>query len=110
MKVNYDKAPELLELYSKGKTSDKHYRSLPKSVIKKFVMTINKFEMYEGNIEFINQKYPGLHYERMKGDKLGIESVRLNLGYRIEFVSSIENGEEIITIVTLIKISNHYGD
>lgn len=110
MKVIYDNAPELLELYTNGKTKDKRYRSLPKGVKQKFVMVISKFEEYNGPIEYINQHIPGLHYERMKGDKKGIESVRLNRDYRLEFVSSIEQGVEVITIVTLVKISNHYGD
>ncbi len=48
----------------------------------------------------------GLNYEKLKGDKSGLESVRVNDKYRIEFISTKENNE--ITICNIIELSNHY--
>lgn len=51
----------------------------------------------------------GLNYEKLTGNKKGIESVRVNNQYRIEFRSRTE-GEQpnMITICSIIELSNHY--
>ncbi len=46
--------------------------------------------------------------EVLLGDKQGIESVRVNDQYRIEFNSSVVAGEEILTICNILDLSNHY--
>jgi len=47
--------------------------------------------------------------KKLVGDKAGLESVRVNQQYRIEFYSKI-TGEEpnIITICSTVEWSNHY--
>jgi len=97
----------LKELYEEGKAKNKKYR-FQKDVIKKYKQTIDKLRVAK-NIEDL---YPikSLNYEKLIGDKKGIESVRVDKKYRIEFISSVE-GEEpnTITICSIIDLSNHYS-
>ena len=53
-------------------------------------------------------RFKALGYEALTGDKKGIESVRVNKQYRIEFRSSIINGERTFTICNILELSNHY--
>lgn len=50
-------------------------------------------------------RYKSLHYEKLIGDKKGLESVRVNNQYRIEFRTSEMEG---ITICNVEELSNHY--
>lgn len=97
----------LKELYEEGKTKNKKYR-FQKDIIKKYKQTIDKLRVAK-NIEAL---YPikSLNYEKLIGDKKGIESVRVDKKYRIEFISTVE-GEEpyTITICSIIDLSNHYS-
>jgi proteic killer suppression protein len=52
--------------------------------------------------------YASLNYEVLHGDKAGLESVRVNNQYRIEFRSEIINKEQSITICNILELSNHY--
>lgn len=51
-----------------------------------------------------------VNYEKLIGNKKGLESVRVNDKYRIEFISSLE-GEEpnTITICEIVELNNHYS-
>lgn len=49
-----------------------------------------------------------LRYEKLKGNKYGLSSVRVSDKYRIEFEEQQINGEESITICNIIELSNHY--
>jgi proteic killer suppression protein len=84
----------------------KKHRFQP-AVVKKYVQTINKLRVAK-NIE---ELYPikSLNYEKLVGDKKGIETERVDGKYRIEFISR-EEGEQnhIIRICTKIELSNHY--
>ncbi len=53
-------------------------------------------------------KYNALHYEKLKGDKLGLSSVRVNSQYRIEFEEKVMNGQTIASICNIVELSNHY--
>lgn len=53
-------------------------------------------------------KYGSLHYEHLHGDKEGLSSVRINDKYRIEFTETVEDGQEIATIVNIEELSKHY--
>ena len=92
----------LKELYYKGKSSDKKHRYQPQ-VVKGYVKALNIMDSVE-RIEDLF-RYKSLHYEKLQGDEKGLESVRANDQYRIEFQSSV-NGE--ITICNIIELSNHY--
>lgn len=106
MKINFTK--EYLEqLYEDGKTSSKKYR-FQKDIIKRYKTTIDKLRV-ANKIEDLYQ-IKSLNYEKLSGDKKGLESVRVNDKYRIEFISSLQ-GEEpnTITICKIVELSNHYS-
>lgn len=96
----------LKELYENGKARSKKHRFQP-NVIKKYIQTIDKLRVAKNTEEL----YPirSLNYEKLIGDKKGLESVRIDKKYRIEFISSVEGEEpDTITICSIIELSNHY--
>ncbi len=94
----------LRELYYEGKTSDKQHRYQPQ-IVKKYIRVVNILDAVEGVSDL--RRFNALNYEKLKGDKAGLESVRVNDQYRIEFKSSAEK-EKSITICNIIELSNHY--
>lgn len=103
VKIIFDKE-YLEELYSSGKTRSKKYRFQPE-VIRKYIEAVDKLRA-ANRIEdlFVIRS---LHYEKLAGDKKGLESVRITLQYRLEFTSSFSEIESI-TICSLLDISKHY--
>jgi proteic killer suppression protein len=105
MEINFEK-DYLKGLYENGKARSKKHRFQP-SVIKKYIQTVDKLRVAKNTEEL----YPirSLNYEKLLGDKKGIESVRVDGKYRIEFITTLE-GEEpnSITICSIIELSNHY--
>ena len=97
----------LKQLYEDGKSSSKKHR-FQKDIIKRYKNTIDKLRLANK----IEDLYPikSLNYEKLSGDKQGLESVRVNDKYRIEFISSID-GEDpnTITICEIVELSNHYS-
>ena len=92
----------LKQLYEDGKSSSKKHR-FQKDIIKRYKTTIDKLRVANK----IEDLYPlkSLNYE-----KKGLESVRVNDKYRIEFISSIEGEEpDTITICEIVELSNHYS-
>ena len=45
-----------------------------------------------------------LHFEALKGDKTGLFSVRVDLGYRLEFRIT----KDVVEIVHIEQLSKHY--
>lgn len=103
MDIQFEKE-YLRELYYEGKTSDKKHRYQPQ-VIKKYVRVMNILDSVESTEDLY--RYVSLHYEKLTGDKAGLESVRVNDQYRIEFISSLDISKAI-TICNIIELSNHY--
>ncbi len=105
MEIRFEKE-YLRQLYEDGKAKHKKYR-FQKAIIRKYKNTIDKLRVVE-KIEDL-YVFKSLNYEKLIGDKKGIESVRIDQKYRIEFISSVE-GEEpnCITICSIIELSNHY--
>lgn len=103
MKIIFEKE-YLEELYTTGKATSKKYRFQPE-VIRKYIETVDKLRA-ANRIEdlFIIRS---LHYEKLIEDKKGLESVRITLQYRLEFISSFSEIESI-TICSLVDISKHY--
>ena len=95
----------LKELYVSGRCRDKRYRYQP-SIVSKYVWII-KLMCSLDDVDGLNN-FNSLHYERLKGDKLGLSSVRINKKYRIEFKEIAEEGELVASICNIIRISNHY--
>lgn len=106
MKIVFEKN-YLQELYENGKTRSKKHRYQP-NVIKKYIQTIDKLKAAKNTEELYPIK--SLNYEKLIGDKKGMESVRVDNKYRIEFISSKEGYEpDCITICSIIELSNHYS-
>ncbi|KAA6327159.1 Toxin HigB-1 [termite gut metagenome] len=104
MEIGFEKE-YLRELYETGKTTDKKHHFQPQTVAKYqlCIKTLEKASKIE-DLFVINS----LHYEALKGDKQGIESVRVNDQYRIEFTTSKVVSETVITICNILELSNHY--
>jgi len=105
MKIEFEKE-YLSELYYTGKTTDKKYRFQPQVVkgylkcVRLLIKAVRMEDLYS---------IKSLNYERLKGDKKRLSSVRINDQYRLEFRETIgaHNTEEI-TICSLTDITNHY--
>jgi len=104
MKIKFDKE-YLSELYEVGKTTDKKYRFQP-SIVKRYQARIKTLEKAE-KIEDLF-KINSMFYEKLHGDKDGLESVRVNDQYRIEFKTTIIVSETVVTVCNIIELSNHY--
>ena len=96
----------LRELFYEGKTSDKKHRFQPQVVIR-YIRVMNILDSVERVEDLF--RYNSLHYEKLTGDKDGLESVRVNYQYRIEFRSSFKDNEKTITICKIVDLSNHYN-
>lgn len=92
----------LRELFYNGVTSDKSHRYQP-DIVKRYVRIVNIFDSVDKPIDLF--RYRSLHYEKLVGDKAGLESVRVNDQYRIEFKTSNEGN---IIICNIIELSKHY--
>jgi proteic killer suppression protein len=104
MEIKFDK-DYLRELYETGMTSDKNRRFQP-DVVKRYQARIETLEGAE-NVEKLYAIH-SLHYEILKGDKKGLESIRVNDKYRIEFKTTKVVSETVVTICNIIELSNHY--
>ena len=104
MEITFDKV-YLKELYETGKTGDKKHRFHPQTV-RKYRKTIDLLESVSVVEDLF--RYNSLHYEVLRGDKAGLESVRVDDRYRIEFKTERVVSETVVTICNIIELSNHY--
>ena len=104
MEIKFDKE-YLSELYYKGQSDSKKHRFQPQ-IVKKYQRCIDLLEAAT-SVETLYQ-YKALNYEVLKGDKVGISSIRVNEQYRIEFTVTIVETETIVTVCNIIELSNHY--
>jgi proteic killer suppression protein len=95
----------LCEMYSTGKTTDRKHRFQP-AIIRKYIQVIDL--MIEQPHTEAFKKYNSLNYEKLKGDKVGLSSVKVNDQYRIEFEEKSVNNQIIATICNITGLSNHY--
>lgn len=101
MEITFEK-DYLRELFYDGVASDKQHRYQPE-IVKKYVRVVNILDSVDKPVDLF--RYRSLHYEKLVGDKAGLESVRVNDQYRIEFKTSAEGN---ITICNITELSNHY--
>ena len=94
----------LKELYYDGEAKDKHHRFQPQ-IVKKYIRVVDILDAVDNVTDLY--RFRALRYEKLVGDKAGLESVRVNDQYRIEFKSSAESDKRI-TICNIIELSNHY--
>ena len=104
MEITFDKR-YLKELYEPGKTGDKKHRFQPQTV-RKYRKTIDLLESVSVVEDLF--RYNSLYYEVLRGDKAGLESVRVDDRYRIEFKTERVVSETVVTICNIIELSNHY--
>ena len=95
----------LEELYYNAKCSDKKHRFQPQ-VIRNYIRRIITLAEVP-NVEALFPMH-SLNYEILSGDKKGISSVRVDRQYRLEFIVTDEGEEPVITICTILDITNHY--
>ncbi len=95
----------LKEIYMEGKSSDKKHR-FQKDIIRRYRKAVDRMAeaIKPEDLILINS----LRYEKLKGTKYGLSSVRVSDKYRIEFEEHHINGDESITICSIIELSNHY--
>lgn len=94
----------LQEMYETGKTDKKH-RFQPQ-IIRKYIRVIDL--MHNTSDVLGLMRYNALNYEKLKDDKAGLSSVRINDQYRIEFEEYTKEGETVATICNITNLSNHY--
>lgn len=105
MKIEFEQE-YLRELYEEGKASSKKHRYQPQ-VIKQYRKTLDYLKSATKVEELL--RIHSLNYEKLTGNKKGVESVRVNDQYRIEFKSWFQGDEpHTITICSIIELSNHY--
>jgi len=104
MEIKFDK-DYLEELFYTGKTTDKKHRFQPQIAVK-FKKTIIILQ----SVSCVEDLFPynALCYKKLKGEKDGLESVRVNDQYRIEFKTTKVFSETVVTICNIIELSNHY--
>ena len=96
----------LVELYETGKTSDKKHRFQP-NIINGYLKCV-KALLNSTRIEDL-YNYQALNYEKLKGDKKGLSSLRINDQYRLEFREiPSQSNQTTIEICSLVEITNHY--
>lgn len=105
MEVEFEKE-YLVELYTDGKTKDKHHRYQPQ-IVKGYLKCVRALLTAQRMEDLFT--YRSLNYEHLHGDKEGLSSIRINDQYRLEFreISSQEDRDKI-EICSLTDISNHY--
>lgn len=105
MEIRFEK--EYLEqLYEVGRAKNKKYR-FQITVIKKYKNTIDKLRAAKQVEDLLPIR--SLNYEKLKGNKKGLESVRVDRKYRIEFYTSTQGRQPYcITICSIVELSNHY--
>jgi proteic killer suppression protein len=95
----------LRDLYETGKTADKKHRFQPE-IVRKYKQCINLMLRVSDANALV--KYKGLNVEKLKGNKAGIFSIRVNNQYRIEFTVTDNGTEPWITVCNILELSNHY--
>lgn len=103
MEILFDK-DYLRELYYDGSAQDKRHRYQP-HIVRKYIRVIDILDSVDSTSDLYC--FHSLNYEKLSGDKAGLESVRVNEKYGIEFKTSIDT-DKSITICNIIDLSNHY--
>jgi proteic killer suppression protein len=104
MKVTFEKE-YLRDLYKTGRAVDKKHRFQPE-IIRKYQYCIDTL-LGAKSIEVLYNIY-SLNYEVLRGDKIGISSIRVSKQYRIEFTVKDNGIEPLVTICNILELSNHY--
>ncbi len=104
MEITFEK-DYLQEMYKTGKSTDKRHRYQPEIIRKNIRVVDIMIDVEDTNTL---RKFNSLNYEKLKGDKSGLSSVRVNDQYRIEFKEKIIDNQTIATNCNITDLSNHY--
>jgi proteic killer suppression protein len=104
MEITFEK-DYLQEMYKTGKSTDKRHRYQPE-IIRKYIRVVDIMIDVEDTNTL--RKFNSLNYEKLKGDKSGLSSVRVNDQYRIEFKEKIIDNQTIATNCNITDLSNLY--
>jgi len=104
MDITFEK-DYLCEMYQTGKTTDKKHRFQP-AIIRKYIRIIDLMISQPDTVALA--KYNSLNYEKLKGDKAGLSSIRVNDQYRIEFEEKTVENQIVAVICNITELSNHY--
>lgn len=104
MVVTFEKK-YLKELYEQGRCSEKKHRFQPQ-IIKGYQRRIDQL-LSAPTLETLHL-FNALHFEALKGNKLGLFSIRVNDQYRIEFSIDDDSDHPLLTICNIVELSNHY--
>jgi proteic killer suppression protein len=104
MEIKFDKE-YLRELYEIGTATDKKHRFQP-NIVERYQARIRTLERASKTEDLYTLR--SLRYEKLKGDKAGLESIRVNNQYRIEFKTTEVVSETVVTVCNIIELSNHY--
>lgn len=105
MNVEFEKE-YLAELYEKGKADDKKHRFQPQ-IVNGYLKCVKALM----NATCMEDLYTlrALNYEKLKGDKKRLSSLRINDQYRLEFREiPSQSNQMIIEICSLVDNTNHY--
>jgi plasmid maintenance system killer protein len=84
----------------------KEHRKIEKMIAKLPLQVLKKYELWKDIIYRHGpdklKEFPGFHDEKLKGDRLGQRSARLNLQYRVIYMV-----EEDIVTVYVLEINPH---
>ena len=94
----------LSDLYYSRTAVKRHW--FQPEVVKKYIKVVNILK----NAKSVEDLFPfnSLHYERLQGDKAGLESVRVTGKYRLVIKTESIQNETIVTICNIIELTNHY--
>jgi proteic killer suppression protein len=96
----------LRELYHTGKTTDKKHR-FQTQVVNGYLKCVRALED-ASRVEQLFQ-YRALNYEKLKGNKKGLSSLRINKQYRLEFREIVNPNNTLeVVVCSIVDISNHY--
>ena len=84
MEIKFEK-DYLRELFYDGVASDKRHRFQP-AIVRRYVRVVNILDSVDKTEELY--RYRALHYEKLVGDKKGMESVRVNDQYRLAHIAA----------------------
>jgi len=106
MTIEFEK-DYLQELYETGMTKDKKHRYQPQ-IVNGYLKCIKALDEAM-RIEDLF-RYNALNYQKLKGNKHGLSSLRINDQYRLEFRELVnpDNIPEVV-ICSLVDITNHYN-
>jgi len=104
MDIYFDKI-YLREIYTSGRTTDKKHWYQPE-IIRKYIFIIDLMISLPDTESL--KKFNSLNYEKLKGNKAGLSSVRINNKYRIEFEENTIENQIYATICNIKELSNHY--